>query len=583
MLQGYAAWPNVRGCISCSYTCSHGISPGVASLIVPPNINPAAVPQFGNLVIGDGARKVTLRGCRVDSVRQINYGDGYAWLITILDRRWQWRYGSIDGWYNQTHSNPDELGLPPGEYVVRNGIYIPGTERSPRQLMKLCLRMMRVRSYIIEPFDDTIRPEINWYGVNPAAALQEVCSSVNARVVYSAPRDTVIITPLGGKAGLLPTTPMLSNSPGIKFQSRVSAVQLQVGPTIFTDYLPLEPVGFEEDGRIRPLDELSYQPENGWWKYHPEIAPEMVVQGESKDVETSKKLAQQSLLKIFRIKVSSDDRLSVCNKVVVTTRQQIYMLGRIFSPERDIKGQYVTKDAFVIGECQNRTIQGGKIAEYEFGSPLPIAFSVDGERGLVVFSRPVYKIVGTAPNYQPMPPQQLYIYTSMHVRHPQTLQYISGIWLRRFGPDTGAPPRHIIRSDLKAMYQAIRNVSKSSGDNLFQLAEIQTNESEVARAADYYMKATQVSAGGEATVRTATFAGIYPISCNGAVHQVTWSVGLGQPPTTTVGVNTEYDYVVPPYPERRRIERLERPLTRLDDKPTQKLSAKDMYPELFDH
>ena len=39
---------------------------------------------------------------------------------------------------------------------------------------------------------------------------------------------------------------------------------------------------------------------------------------------------------------------------------------------------------------------------------------------------------------------------------------------------------------------------------------------------------------------------------DGAIRQVTWTVGGGQPATTRASLNTEHAYYLPSYPEKRR-------------------------------
>ena len=54
------SWPGVQAIESCTYTASHGISPGTAYLRMYPQT--AAIQPRGNLLIGDGVRLYRLAG-----------------------------------------------------------------------------------------------------------------------------------------------------------------------------------------------------------------------------------------------------------------------------------------------------------------------------------------------------------------------------------------------------------------------------------------------------------------------------------------------------------------------------------------
>ena len=75
----------------------------------------------------------------------------------------------------------------------------------------------------------------------------------------------------------------------------------------------------------------------------------------------------------------------------------------------------------------------------------------------------------------------------------------------------------------------------------------------IARA-NYYLigQSLQYLITGGQTLR---YNGIEPIPCDGAVTQVTWTVGEGGA-STVASINSEHSPVVPPYPARRRAENL---------------------------
>src|SRR5437879_3081330 len=89
------SWPGIGGVLSCSYTVSHGITPGVAILTTYPQTGaPAAA---GDLVFSDGLRTVTLRDCRAIEIQGSAGPEGQTYHVMIEDRRWRWKTGKISG------------------------------------------------------------------------------------------------------------------------------------------------------------------------------------------------------------------------------------------------------------------------------------------------------------------------------------------------------------------------------------------------------------------------------------------------------------------------------------------------------
>ena len=62
-MRGRAEWPGVKGFVSCSYTCSWGVTPGRAELEI---ATLEQVAEVGDLVLSDGVNPpLRLPGCKV--------------------------------------------------------------------------------------------------------------------------------------------------------------------------------------------------------------------------------------------------------------------------------------------------------------------------------------------------------------------------------------------------------------------------------------------------------------------------------------------------------------------------------------
>jgi hypothetical protein len=266
-LRGQAHWPGANSIESARYTISHGITPGMATIRMAPQSQLPAL--NGELILTDGQNRVRLPDCRVEDLRAERDDRGLYWSLTIVDRRWRWRdFAKIEGWYNQ---------------LDRNGKLIPWTIRSPTELATLCLQGMSevnyelrlppgldraigrdVRDYLVAglQFPSTgTNPPINWEGVPPAQALQQLADLFGCRVIYRLSTDTVLVAPVNVGAGLPASGRSIHRvSPTLRTPELPDRVGVRGDPTRYQVRLKLIPVGEEWDGSYRPIDLLSYAP-----------------------------------------------------------------------------------------------------------------------------------------------------------------------------------------------------------------------------------------------------------------------------------------------------------------------------------
>ncbi len=265
VLHGTASWPGALSIEACSGSISHGITPGTFVLRIHPQLAFPAV--FGTLTISDGNETVVLPGCKMDALKIEQDDSGIVWSLEIVDRRWRWRdLGLINGWYNQQDPH---------------GKLIPWTIRSPTELAQLCLDAMGQANAVLNlppGLDSSVgiaqqtmlptginypstgtNPPIDWKGVPPAQALQQVAEMFGCRVVYQHATDTVLVTP-SGVGAFLPPGSIHKQGPSVKSPETPDAVGVIGAPTRFQARMGLIAVGEEWDGSYRPLSMLSYAP-----------------------------------------------------------------------------------------------------------------------------------------------------------------------------------------------------------------------------------------------------------------------------------------------------------------------------------
>lgn len=570
---GIALWPGVNGFISCSYTQSHGISPGIAALTIPEQ-DVSRIASYGMLVITDGVGTIKLPRCKIIDV-QFSGGGGSPRTITLLiaDRRWMWKFGGISGNWNQIDPYPDPDSFPPGEYIAPGGPYMPGTYRTAEKLLADCLAALNEVNPLISP-PPQVPIAANWDNETPAAAMQAICDTLGYRIVYRHTIDQVAIVqagvgiPLPVGAGLS----VISGSDGIDPPERPNSFQLVGGDTVWNDYLELEPVTLEQSGAVVALEDASYKPSVGWARSDPATHGRVFEEhGPEKHA-----LAQQHVWRTFRVKVrdtATGDRkyIEVPRFGKVTDRKQIVLGSQLFGTTKDERGQQRTEAPYIVGSVyyprafnrpDNGTIALGAFGNTVTGSErIPVRPSIDSARGLVTFDRPLFRNLAVnattgaataAPSTGAIGEPSLYLRTSFRIRNPAGMVFdkFKAAGASPIAADPLCPPEFLRHPELVAVINVVRNASQG-----FRIDDTTDNLEELRRAADYYLNAADQQY--KLTIASErTYAGILPLLPDGAIQQVTWKVGGGQPATTQASRNTEHSPYLPPFAERRSRERI---------------------------
>lgn len=265
-LHGRVFWPGVRSPVSCSYTMSQGVTPGAAVLRMLPQPGLPFAPE-GTLTITDGAHTIRLPRSRVDRVEEKRTGSGVFWDVTIIDRRWRWRdTGSVSLFANQ---------LDP------HGKFIPWTVASPVEIAKLCLQAQGETRFTIDlPVGLTsalakgikeflptgvnfppsgVNPPIDWVCARPMTVLEQLADMFGRVVVWDWRTDSVHVVQRGAGPPLPPGS-LSSRCPGLDSPEVPDGVTVVGAPTRYQADFELTAVGEEWDGKLKPINDLSYAP-----------------------------------------------------------------------------------------------------------------------------------------------------------------------------------------------------------------------------------------------------------------------------------------------------------------------------------
>lgn len=566
---GVVSYPGLVSFISGSYTVSHGISPGVVSIVCPPQaVAPAA---GGPVTFSDGLTVVTIPDCKLDSLNVVKDSSGERWILQLFDRRWRWReLGAAKGYYNQ----PDP-----------HGILYPWTVATPRDLVEFCLFDMGETRYQIDVPNSAL-PPINWDYQTPAVALQQLCDSLGCRIVYRLDTDSVLITP-AGQGGPLPPGALYSDSPGLNLPERPDSIVCVGAPIRWQLRLRLEAVGRDWDGLYRPLDALSYKPANGWGASAPPYFANVTATDRLTRLQALD-LAKQTVYRCYRL-VNVDAEGTVGIQVpgvgTLTRREQLVLQDTKVEQvqpnpidERilDADGQRLRVhyyDGFrrdVPAEAFGSRFIGSvgvnhstnKVQNTPLTSKIQVDFSIDPTWQVVTFSEYVFKVVttvlGSGASQTTVEPANVFLETGCLVRDPDTHQVIRYERALDLGaPRFGTKPLYVLHEDVQL--NVIADYQQVTEDQYLLLGVRDLQAGQGFSLAETLLRSSYYLAGAAARYRvtgaqTRIYNGLVAIPLDGAIQQVTWVVGEPQGAQTTASLNTEHDPYVPPLVARIRAE-----------------------------
>lgn len=543
---GLAQFPGIEKIISFSFTYSHGISPSVCVIEMTPQESFSAAD--GDLKLTFDGVTITHKGCHIDSMSYVRDGNGRIWRLAILDRRWKWCFGLkgfLSGVYNTLQPSDGKIDVK--------------TEKTPKELAELCLKKMGEEGYDISKLPNDTRPEINWDYECPAEALAALCDPLGCRVMLDYTDDKVKIVKVGDGEQLPESggVPIVDDSGTVDPPERPDSLMLVGAPIRFQAQLKLEPVALEVDGRIVKLKDASYKPAAGWaqvsldgdeWEDIGDAGG--LVQGATP--KELKKVASESVYRWYRVTGYRDGTMTIPGLPKKLERiDQIFPLDdSLVEQWKDpLDSRLKDKRARVVGKwCDFGLDPGnlreadeadGVVREHEYDG----GFSIDGDRGLVIFSTPVVSEAANGDWEYPA----IFLETSFGYRDPDTRAYLRYTKdAKATGEANGSGPRKYndegFVKTVRVLYDSFGN-SQGEKDNLEELD----------KRADAFLK----EVGAEYQIkkpREMKYSGLIEIKLDGAIQQVMWESRVEQGCFTRASRNTEFSNYIPGYKERRRLE-----------------------------
>lgn len=420
--QALVSFPGIAQMRGASLTLSPGIVPSVATLEIVPQ--PRLDALVGSLVFRQGATELRFTDCRVDTATLVYNSAGMIVRLALLDRRWRWRYGAISGRYNLWRT-PASLAAArfDGSRVTSRDL-VAGTERTPQELCALCLNAMGERDYDLRAVPDQSRPHVDWNYTNPARALAELADQRGCRIVLRTD-DTVAVVPIGSGRELPRDTDVSDISMTFDPPELPAASVAVCGQNLYQADLPLEAVGQDVDGSIRPIAELSYRPALDWKFVDLDFMNE-IADPQARD------LARATVFRWYR--VAADLTAALPGELNELSVQRAHLLP-LRSEQIDtltFSGVESAKPAQIFGSwyepAQNISHENSVdslqpvVADddsYAKSALYRQAFDFDAARGIVMFREPVYRLLGDV-GEQTIYPAQLRLRTSFTIHDPET-------------------------------------------------------------------------------------------------------------------------------------------------------------------
>jgi hypothetical protein len=523
--QGFIDYPNIAKPIGGSYTLSHGINPG--SIVISFAPQQQKIPEYGDVTIRYASTQMTFPDCKlVAPLSQLNDA-GQIISVTILDRRWQWRFGHISGKYN---------------IRKQDGDVDTATEKTPQELAELLFQAMGEPTGDATALPNDSRPEVDWDFDNPAQELAELCENLGCRIVLNT-NNKVHIRRRGVGQPLPDNGKQISVDYGIDAGVRPSQLMLVGGPVKYQTRFSLEAVGLTADGQYLPLDELPYKPAGGWEVDFPPLFG-AVLEQHGKEAH---QLAQRSVYRAYRIKGTAPGGGFVFRHGPITNasfEDVVPIEDVLVETSTGPNNVPVPKPAKVVGEFwKDESLQldentGGETDPNQYNK----SFSVRGEEGLVEFSDPVIRI-----DNDKIYPARLFVECA------HSLRFSDDRRIYRYTRDRRLPGLQFTTAPMiiNVDEATLTIVQKYNAQN--QPTNVVTNEQQIGSEADQIL-AERVAEFQQPESVELEYAGLIDISPDGAIQQVGWKFGESGA-FTNASINSEWDVETPGYEERRRRDR----------------------------
>ncbi|MGD9645214.1 MAG: hypothetical protein AB7U73_05845 [Pirellulales bacterium] len=508
--QGQVAFAGIDQVIAARFRFQPGAAPSTCWLDIVPQAEIAA--ESGTLELACGDTYLAFPDCQVDRASFQRDGDGQIERLAVLDRRWRWAFAHVTANFNQRHDD---------------ATIVEGTERTPDDLAQICFDAFDEPMAETAALASTARPRLGAVAAPAATHLDGLAMRLGCRVtlgIDNVPR----IAALGAGLELPISLDVIRAGSRTIGPARPARLRVVGGRTRYQCDLRLEAVGFDLDGEVRPLDELSCAPSAGW------TAADL----EHLQAIADLRLRELALASVFRwyrvvppVELPAGESLATREAFLPLTTTQV----ELDNPPTGTRPHNRPAVAFGVWcdypwQSDNRAAALSPIdsppTAAQARSIVATPFSIDAPRGLVRFAAPVIRYAAS----DRFAPAELVLRASIGVRESANFEWRHWQHERELVPDgTTEAVEHV--DELVHCWL----LEYDAGD--YSLAGATDNATALAAEAEAWLDALE-RRHRQRTPEFVAYAGLLPLSPDGSIDAVEWSIGPAGT-TTSVWRDTE--------------------------------------------
>jgi len=205
--------------------------------------------------------------------------EGPVLSLNVLDRRAHWANRFISG-----------------EYNIRNEDGSIAKKKSIRELCELCLEALDEDQFQIDGMAAEVWPHVNWDDSPAGGELAALCDLVAFDIVPDWTSNTIDLVGRGSGTNIdKEDNARVHDAYAVRTSRIPNRVVVVPGPDVFQWWIKLIAVGQNPDGRIVPIDDLSYKPVGGWESQWPTAFVDVAAE--------HRHYAKQSVYRWFQVEV----------------------------------------------------------------------------------------------------------------------------------------------------------------------------------------------------------------------------------------------------------------------------------------
>lgn len=362
-----------------SFILGQGLTPSTGSICFPADNSPVINGQPGSLVINCDGQSIAFSDIYLVNPITVESEDGQVVQATLADKRYRWKYGFLRGKYNQLDQTTGK----------------PKEERVLTDLLDEAFAVFNEKPVYYDI--DVLYPVINWEFIEPVAAIEELCKKYSLCVAISPSGQVHISSTTYNKQSF--------NQTSVSYRERSNNWQLKPRSLVIVgdfmeviNLVDLQPVGVEitgqsDAGTIKPINDLSYKPVEGWAKA---LTNDFAsIYKSNKPWKEAQSLAKQCVFKWYAY-IPSDNSIENSREV------KLPWLGE-YTVKNSVSSEMVRVKPSIFVNCMlfDYSTTKNNVNDNEEPAIEDLDFSLDYKNGILKFKNPVIKKLEGSSNFDP--------------------------------------------------------------------------------------------------------------------------------------------------------------------------------------